>query len=90
MASPYSVPAHDAMHYPPPAQVHEGVGDGLDGIPRRPMRIKVLYTFDDQNKSNCLARLPHPLNIPTVRTDDTTEIGVMELKQCILAIASAR
>ena len=52
--------------------------------------VKVLYTFDDQNKSNCLARLPNALNIPTVSLDETTEVGVIELRNCIQAIAAAR
>ena len=52
--------------------------------------VKVLYTFDDQNKSNCLARLPDALSIPTVSLDETTQIGVIELKTCIQAIVVAR
>ncbi|KAI9718069.1 MAG: hypothetical protein M1812_004327 [Candelaria pacifica] len=60
-----------------------------DGVSVRPMRVKVLYTFDDQNKTNCLARWAQPLNVRTVYVDDTTEIGVLELKTCIQAIVSA-
>ena len=52
--------------------------------------MKVLYTFDDQNKSNCLARLPNVLSVPVVSLDGTTEVGVIELKNCIQAIVSAR
>jgi hypothetical protein len=52
--------------------------------------VKILYTFDDQNKSNCLARLPNVLNIPVVSLDETTEVGVIELKTCIQAIVAAR
>lgn len=52
--------------------------------------VKVLYTFDDQNNSNCLARLPNALNIPVVSLDETTEVGVIALKNCIQAIAAAR
>ncbi|KAF2689249.1 hypothetical protein K458DRAFT_357885 [Lentithecium fluviatile CBS 122367] len=63
--------------------------DGMTDIPRRLMRVKVLYTFDDQNKSNCLARLPNALSIPTVSLDETTQVGVIELKTCIQAIVSA-
>ncbi|KAF1945870.1 hypothetical protein EJ02DRAFT_431112 [Clathrospora elynae] len=58
-------------------------------IPRRAMRVKVLYTFDDQNKSNCLARLPSVLHVPVVSLDETTEVGVIELKTCIQAIVVA-
>jgi len=52
--------------------------------------VKVLYTFDDQNKTNCLARLPNALPIPVVAVDDSTQIGVIELKTCIQAIITAR
>lgn len=48
--------------------------------------VKVLYTFDDQNKTNCLARWPHVLQIQTVAMDESTSIGVIELKTCIQAI----
>jgi hypothetical protein len=51
--------------------------------------VKVLYTFDDQNKTNCLARLPNALSIPVISLDDATHIGVIELKTCIQAIISA-
>ncbi|KAF1849291.1 uncharacterized protein K460DRAFT_394150 [Cucurbitaria berberidis CBS 394.84] len=63
--------------------------DSMGDIPRRPMRVKVLYTFDDQNKSNCLARLPNVLSVPVVSLDETTQVGVMELKTCIQAIVGA-
>ena len=52
--------------------------------------VKILYTFDDDNKTNCLARFPHALNIPTVALDNNTQIGVIELKKCIEAIVNAR
>ncbi|KAF2126823.1 hypothetical protein P153DRAFT_70823 [Dothidotthia symphoricarpi CBS 119687] len=69
-----------------PAAVDE---DNMGDIPRRPMRVKVLYTFDDQNKSNCLARLPNALNVPVVALDENTQVGVIELKTCIQAIVAA-
>lgn len=52
--------------------------------------VKVLYTFDDENKSNCLARLPGAMSIPTVAVDESTEVGVIELRACIRAIVAAR
>ena len=52
--------------------------------------VKVLYTFDDDNKSNCLARLPNALSVPVVSLDETTQVGVIELKTCIQAIVAAR
>ena len=51
--------------------------------------MKVLYTFDDQNKTNCLARWPQVLDIRTAYLDESTQIGVIELKTCIQAIVSA-
>ncbi|PYH93687.1 hypothetical protein BO71DRAFT_441553 [Aspergillus ellipticus CBS 707.79] len=63
--------------------------ESQDGISVRPMRLKVLYTFDDANKTNCLARWPHLLDIQTAVLDEKTQIGVIELKTCIQAIVSA-
>lgn len=63
--------------------------ESQDGISVRPMRLKVLYTFDDASKTNCLARWPHLLEIQTAALDEMTQIGVIELKTCIQAIVSA-
>lgn len=49
----------------------------------------MLYTFDDLNKTNCLARWPQALDIRSVYLDESTQIGVVELKICIQAIVSA-
>ncbi|KAF2122918.1 hypothetical protein BDV96DRAFT_561647 [Lophiotrema nucula] len=76
-------------HSPPPQHGDRNEGGVGDEIPRRLMRVKVLYTFDDQNKSNCLARLPNALSIPTVPLDESTFVGVIELKTCIQAIVAA-
>ncbi|KAL9129950.1 MAG: hypothetical protein Q9217_001752 [Psora testacea] len=54
----------------------------------RQMRLKVLYTFDE-DKTNCLARWPHALDIRTAYLDENTQVGVIELKTCIQAIATA-
>lgn len=51
--------------------------------------VKVLYTFDDQNKTNCLARWPQLLDIRTAYLDESTQIGLIELKTCLQAIVSA-
>lgn len=51
--------------------------------------MKVLYTFDDENKTNCLARWPHALGIRTAYLDENTQVGVIELKTCLQAIVSA-
>ncbi|KAJ5558319.1 hypothetical protein N7535_008532 [Penicillium sp. DV-2018c] len=63
--------------------------DSQDGIDVRSMRLKVLYTFDNDNKTNCLARWPHVLEIQTAYLDENTPVGVIELKTCIQAIVSA-
>ncbi|KAF3009904.1 hypothetical protein E8E13_010884 [Curvularia kusanoi] len=59
--------------------------DDTGSIPR----LKVLYTFDNENKSNCLARLPNALPIPVVSLDEDTQVGVIDLKTCIQAIVTA-
>lgn len=51
--------------------------------------VKVLYTFDDQNKTNCLARWPQIIEIRTAYLEEGTQIGVVDLKTCILAIVAA-
>jgi hypothetical protein len=53
------------------------------------LTVKVLYTFDDQNKTNCLARWHQVLNIRTAYLDENTQIGIIELKTCIQAIVAA-
>ncbi|KAK2875652.1 hypothetical protein FQN49_001531 [Arthroderma sp. PD_2] len=60
-----------------------------EGISVRPMRLKVLYTFDNESKTNCLARWPHILDIQTAYLDEATQVGVIELKTCIQTIVSA-
>ncbi|OBT66855.1 hypothetical protein VE03_04121 [Pseudogymnoascus sp. 23342-1-I1] len=71
----------------PPSGSQPGPNDGESaGVTIRPMRLKVLYTFDDQNKTNCLARWPHVLQIQAVAMDENATIGVIELKTCIQAI----
>ncbi|KAH7132529.1 hypothetical protein B0J11DRAFT_521920 [Dendryphion nanum] len=90
MASPAVVRENEGMQIVPVGLAAEDNSDHhMAEITRRLMRVKVLYTFDDQNKSNCLARVPHPLNIPTVSLDETTQLGVVELKSCIEAIVTA-
>ena len=51
--------------------------------------VKVLYTFDDQNKTNCLARWAPILDVRTAYLDESQQIGVIELKTCLQAIVSA-
>ncbi|KAJ6118913.1 hypothetical protein N7471_013533 [Penicillium samsonianum] len=63
--------------------------ESQDGTDTRPMRLKVLYTFDYENKTNCLARWPYVLDIQTVSLDENTAVGVIELETCVQAIVSA-
>ncbi|KXT14137.1 hypothetical protein AC579_83 [Pseudocercospora musae] len=58
-------------------------------IPTRPMRVKVLYTFDKESKTTCLARFPNTLHIPAVAIDGQSQVGVIELQQCIQTIVTA-
>ena len=53
------------------------------------LSVKVLYTFDGQSKTNCLARWPRVLNVRTAYLDETTQIGIVDLKTCIQAIVAA-
>ncbi|KAL6711400.1 hypothetical protein ACN47E_004334 [Coniothyrium glycines] len=92
MATSSCSPAESSttQHLPSPAAAVAAANeDDMGDIPRRPMRVKVLYTFDDQNKSNCLARLPNAVSVPVVSLDETTQVGVIELKTCIQAIVAA-
>lgn len=66
-----------------------GDGSQLGDIPTRPMRVKILYTFDAENKTTCLARFPNTLNIPAVPIDDQSQVGVIELQQCVEAVVAA-
>lgn len=61
----------------------------MGDVPTRPMRVKILYTFDRDNKDNCLARIQDVMNIPVVPIDEGNQVGVIELQQCIRAITSA-
>ncbi|KAG5979741.1 hypothetical protein E4U55_004814 [Claviceps digitariae] len=56
------------------------------GLQVRPMGLKVHYTFDKDGKINCLARFPHTLQIQTVHVDETTLIGIIDLRPCIHAV----
>jgi hypothetical protein len=87
MSSPSLCQDNTSFHFAPTNTDRDDVSAA--DIPRRLMRVKVLYTFDGQNKSNCLARLPDALHIPTVSIDETTQVGVIELKTCIQAIVTA-
>ncbi|KAI9768199.1 MAG: hypothetical protein M1840_005029 [Geoglossum simile] len=89
MSSPH-VPSRHASPRPPSASTPGATGDSIpNGVSVRLMRLKVLYTFDDQNKTNCLARWPHAINVQVVYLEESTPIGILELKTCIQAIVAA-
>ncbi|KAH7165971.1 hypothetical protein EDB81DRAFT_838600 [Dactylonectria macrodidyma] len=56
------------------------------GLQVRPMSLKVHYTFDKENKVNCLARHPQTLHIQTIPLDDKNSIGVIDLRMCLQAV----
>lgn len=49
--------------------------------------MKVLYSGD--GKTNCLTRLQNAVNMQTAFINESTEIGLMELRSCIQAIIQA-
>lgn len=55
----------------------------------RTVKLKVLYTFDSEQKDNHLARWPHLLEVQTAFIDDTTQIGVIDLRTCLEAVTTA-
>ena len=61
----------------------------MDGVSIRPMRLKVLYTFDLEHRNNHLARYPQPLDIQTAFLDDAYQIGIVDLKSCLDAVLEA-
>lgn len=54
------------------------------------MIVKVAYTFDDESKSNCLARYPHLVHSRVVQVDMDLLVGAVEFKTCILSMISSR
>lgn len=58
-------------------------------VSTRPMRLKVLYTFDTDSKNNCLARWPQTLQVQTAFVEDLTQIGVVDLQTCLRALATS-
>ncbi|KAL8340579.1 hypothetical protein RB601_006597 [Gaeumannomyces tritici] len=56
------------------------------GMRTRPMGVKVLYSFRD-SLDNCLARWPQVMPIQTIPLDETSSIGVVDLRLCLQAIA---
>ena len=55
----------------------------------RTVKLKVLYTFDVEQKDNHLARWPHALNVQAAYIDETNQIGVIDLRTCLEAVTNA-
>ncbi|KIW33669.1 uncharacterized protein PV07_00499 [Cladophialophora immunda] len=60
-----------------------------DGVSLRTVRLKVLYTFDSEQKDNHLARWPQSLEVQTAFIDDVNQIGVIDLRTCLEAVTTA-
>ncbi|KAI9740227.1 MAG: hypothetical protein M1834_004805 [Cirrosporium novae-zelandiae] len=60
-----------------------------EGVSSRPMKLKILYTFDQDSKVNCLARCSQVLDVRTAFLDERTQIGVVDLKTCIQTVLNA-
>ena len=54
-----------------------------------PVSVKVLYTFDEKSITNCLARKLETIHCRTAYLDESTQIGVVELKTCLAVVVSA-
>ncbi|KAL6721821.1 hypothetical protein ACLMJK_000926 [Lecanora helva] len=82
-------PVRPAASSPAPPLQSIGPTRAAEDVLVRSMRLKVLYSFDNDNKTNCLARWPNSVDVRTARLDENTQIGVIELKICIQAIVAA-
>ena len=60
-----------------------------EGVSTQTVRLKVLYTFDSEQKDNHLARWPQSLDVQTAFIDDTNRIGVIDLRTCLEAVTTA-
>ncbi|KAF1986860.1 hypothetical protein K402DRAFT_454102 [Aulographum hederae CBS 113979] len=58
-------------------------------LPKKLMRVKVLYTFDLDSKTNCLTRISSPQQIPTATVENGAQVGIVSLKKCIEAVIQA-
>lgn len=68
---------------------HESSAYSVGDMPTRPLRVKVLYTFDPDSKITCLARLQEILHVPVVEVDESSHVGVVSLPRCLQSISLA-
>ncbi|KAI1003217.1 hypothetical protein K3495_g4988 [Podosphaera aphanis] len=62
-------------------------GEGTSPI--RQVTVKILYTFDEQNKTNHLVRLPRIVTVQTYPIKSTSTIGIIDLQTCLQAMVEA-
>lgn len=60
-----------------------------EAVSLQSVKLKVLYTFDADQKDNHLARWPQSLEVQAAFIDDTTQIGVVDLRTCLEAVTTA-
>lgn len=60
-----------------------------EGTSIQTVKLKVLYTFDTDQKDNHLARWPQSLEVNTCFVDSTNQIGVVDLRTCLEAVNTA-
>ena len=60
-----------------------------EGVSVQTVKLKVLYTFDPDQKDNHLARWPQSLEVNTCYADSTNQIGVVELRTCLESVTTA-
>lgn len=60
-----------------------------EGVSVQTVKLKILYTFDQDSKDNHLARWPHSLDVNTCFIDNASQIGVVDLRTCLEAIINA-
>lgn len=52
-----------------------------------PFPVKVHYTFDKDSQDRCLARHPQVINAQTLALDETTTIGLVDIRLCLQAVS---
>ncbi|SPO06860.1 uncharacterized protein DNG_09554 [Cephalotrichum gorgonifer] len=57
------------------------------GLQVKPMGLKVHYTFDKDSQDRCLARHPQLINAQTFVLDESTTIGLVDIRLCLQAVS---
>ena len=53
------------------------------------VKLKILYTFDNESKDNHLARWPQPVPVTTAFIDVANQVGIIDLRTCLEAVTIA-